>query len=162
MSKININVFLYPQETNDLPLLLFSTSEWSYLSFRMSCFSEKQQRHRDKKEWDHSTPPEQETATYWFCQWGSEPALPSISDSSLSHSLCASYHCSVSFSQMQNRGWGMYHSSHNKTGMLLHRPLAALFPIGLYVGCFRECLSSAPDILKLLIIWLKTLMASVI
>jgi hypothetical protein len=35
-----------------------------------------------------------------FCQSGSEPALPSISDSSLSHSLCVSYHCSVSFSQM--------------------------------------------------------------
>ena len=38
-----------------------------------------------------------------FYQSGSEPALLSISDCSLSHSLCASYHCSVSFSQMQNR-----------------------------------------------------------
>ena len=66
----------------------------------MSCFCEKQQRDRDEKEWDHSTTSEQENETHLFCQSGSEPALPSISDSSLSHSLCVSYHCSVSFSQM--------------------------------------------------------------
>lgn len=50
-----------------------------------------------------------------FCQSGSGPALPSISGSSLSHSLCVSDHCSVSFSQMENHGSGTYHSSHNKT-----------------------------------------------
>lgn len=35
-----------------------------------------------------------------FCQSGSGPAPPSISGSSLSHSLCVSYHCSESSSQM--------------------------------------------------------------
>ena len=38
------------------------------------------------------------------CQSGSGPALPSISGNSLSHSLCVSDHCSVSSSQMENRG----------------------------------------------------------
>lgn len=50
-----------------------------------------------------------------FSQSGFEPALLSVSDSRLSHSLCVSFHCSVSFSQMEGHGWGMYHSSHNKT-----------------------------------------------
>jgi hypothetical protein len=35
-----------------------------------------------------------------FCQSDFEPALPSISDNSLSHSLCVSYFYGASFSQM--------------------------------------------------------------
>ena len=44
---------------------------------------------------------------WWFCQSGAEPARPSVSDSSLSHSLGASSHCSVSFSESvgESRGW---------------------------------------------------------
>lgn len=34
----------------------------------------------------------------YFVQSGSELALPSVSESSLSHSLCVSDYCSVSFS----------------------------------------------------------------
>lgn len=39
-----------------------------------------------------------------FRQAGSEPALPSTPESSRSHSLCVSYHCSGSFSQMESPG----------------------------------------------------------
>lgn len=92
-----------PWETNNLLILSLNTSECSYLSLRMSFFCGKQQRDRDEKEWDHSPTTEQETETYLFCRSGSEPVLPSISDSSLSHSLCVFYHCNVSFSQMAIR-----------------------------------------------------------
>ena len=37
-----------------------------------------------------------------FCRSDSEHAVPSISDRGLSHSLCISYHCSVSCSQMES------------------------------------------------------------
>lgn len=66
---------------------------------------------------------------WWFCQSGSEPVLPSISDRSLSHSLWVSYHCSLSVSQMESHGEVCMAGLSNKTGACCcagHGPLCSM------------------------------------